>query len=324
MTTRLTNTTGKTTAAMIAFAIVAVFSFSAAALSGTAQQPPAQKPQPPFAVLKAGIERTAKSVNATWGIYIKSIETGEEIAIDADRQMDTMSVIKIPLMVEVFEQIKAGKLSLAEKYTLTAEDMRPGTGVLRSLDAGAVVTLKDLITLMNIVSDNTATDVLYKKVGGIEPVNARMKALGLTNTRAPWPASEWFAALAKAPSPEVFHREAKTPFGLSTPRETGKLLEMMARKTLVDEKSSEMMLQIMSGQLYRTRIPRYVSGYRIPHKTGDFLPYIGNDVGLLMAPGRTIVISIYTANHFGDRDRLEEAIGDIARQVAEYYAFRQP
>ena len=315
MTTRLTNTTGKTMTAMIAFAIVAVFSFSAAA-----QQ---QKPQPPFAVLKAGIERTAKSVNATWGIYIKSIETGEEIAIDADRQMDTMSVIKIPLMVEVFEQIKAGKLSLGEKYTLTAEDMRPGTGVLRSLDAGAVVTLKDLITLMNIVSDNTATDVLYKKVGGIEPVNARMKALGLTETRAPWPASEWFAALAKAPSPEVFHREAKTPFGLSTPRETGKLLEMMARKTLVDEKSSEMMLQIMSGQLYRTRIPRYVSGYRIPHKTGDFLPYIGNDVGLLMAPGRTIVISIYTANHFGDRDRLEEAIGDIARQVAEYYAFRQ-
>jgi beta-lactamase class A len=284
---------------------------------------PAPKPQPPLAVLKAGIERTARSVNATWGIYIKSIETGEEIAIDADRQMDTMSVIKIPLMVEVFEQIKAGKLSLSEKYTLTAEDVRPGTGVMRSLDAGAVITLKDLITLMNIVSDNTATDVLFKKVGGIEPVNARMEALGLKATRATGPTSDWFAALNKAPSPEVFHREAKTPFGLSTPRETGILLEMMARKTLVDEKSSDLMLQIMSGQIYRTRIPRYLSGYRIPHKTGDFLPYIGNDVGLLMASGRTIVISIYTANHFGDRDRLEEAIGDIARQVAQYYNFRQ-
>ena len=289
-----------------------------------AQAPAPPKPQPPLATLKAGIERTTRSVNATWGIYIKSIETGEEIAIDADRQMDTMSVIKIPLMVEVFEQIKAGKLSLSDKYTLTTEDVRPGTGIMRSLDAGAVVTLKDLITLMNIVSDNTATDVLFKKVGGIEPVNARMKALGLKATRATGPTSVWFDALSKAPSPEVFHREAKTPFGLSTPRETGALLEMMARKTLVDEKSSDLMLQIMSGQIYRTRIPRYISGYRIPHKTGDFLPYIGNDVGLLMAPGRTIVISVYTANHFGDRDRLEEAIGDIARQVAEYYAFRQP
>ena len=166
--------------------------------------------------------------------------------------------------------------------------------------------------------------MLFEKVGGIEPVNARMKALGLTATRATGPTSDWFAALNKAPSPEVFHREAKTPFGLSTPRETGTLLEMMARKTLVDAKSSDLMLQIMSGQIYRTRIPRYLSGYRIPHKTGDFLPYIGNDVGLLIAPGRTIVISIYTANHFGDRDRLEEAIGDIARQVAQYYAFRTP
>lgn len=314
--TSVMATVTKTIATMTIATMVAV-------VAVTARQAPAQKPQPPLAVLKTGIERTAKSVNATWGIYIKSIETGEEIAIDADRQMDTMSVIKIPLMVEVFEQIKAGKLSLAEKYTLTAEDVRPGTGIMRSLDAGAVITLKDLITLMNIVSDNTATDVLFKKVGGIEPVNARMKALGLTATRATGPTSVWFDALSKAASPEAFHREAKTPFGLSTPRETGKLLEMMARKTLVDEKSSELMLQIMSGQIYRTRIPRYVSGYRIPHKTGDFLPYIGNDVGLLMAPGRTIVISIYNANHFGDRDRLEEAIGDIARQVAEYYAFRQ-
>jgi beta-lactamase class A len=313
----------KTTAVRGMAAIAAMLAIAAAGAT-IAAQAPAAKPQPPLAVLRAGIERTVRSVNATWGIYIKSIETGEEIAIDADRQMDTMSVIKIPLMVEVFEQIKAGKLSLAEKYTLTAADVRPGTGIMRSLEAGAVITLKDLITLMNVVSDNTATDVLFTKVGGIEPVNARLKALGLTATRATGPTSVWFEALSKAASPEVFHREAKTPFGLSTPRETGTLLEMMARKTLVDAQSSEQMLQIMSGQLYRTRIPRYISGYRIPHKTGDFLPYIGNDVGLLMAPGRTIVISVYTANHFGDRDRLEEAIGDIARQVAEYYAFRQP
>jgi beta-lactamase class A len=323
MTTTMVNALVKTMVkAMVMKRIVAMVAIAACVTSMASAQAPA--PQPPLGTLRAGIERTARSINATWGIYIKSLETGEEIAIDADRQMDTMSVIKIPLMVEVFEQIKAGKLSLSEKYTLTKEDVRPGTGIMRSLDAGAVITLLDLITLMNIVSDNTATDVLFKKVGGIEPVNARMKTLGLTATRATGPTSDWFTALSKATSPEVFHREAKTPFGLSTPRETGTLLEMMARKTLVDAPSSERMLQIMSGQIYRSRIPRYLSGYRVPHKTGDFLPYIGNDVGLLIAPGRTIVISIYTANHFGDRDRLEEAIGDIARQVAQYYAFRQP
>src|SRR5215472_13623531 len=61
----------------------------------------AQAPAPtPLARLESNIRRVTNSVNATWGIYIKCLETGEEIAIGADRQMDTMSVIKIPLMAE--------------------------------------------------------------------------------------------------------------------------------------------------------------------------------------------------------------------------------
>jgi beta-lactamase class A len=82
------------------------------------------------------------------------------------------------------------------------------------------------------------------------------------------------------------------------------------------------MLQIMRGQVYRSRIPRFLSGWRIPHKTGDFLPYIGNDVGVLEAPGRTVVISVFTANHFGMGDALEEAIGRVAEQVGAYFAYR--
>ncbi|HYM13021.1 MAG TPA: serine hydrolase, partial [Bryobacterales bacterium] len=86
--------------------------------------------------------------------------------------------------------------------------------------------------------------------------------------------------------------------------------------------SSELMLQILRGQLYRTRIPRYLTGWRIPHKTGDFLPYIANDVGVLEAPGRTVVISIFTANHFGSGEMLEEAIGRVAEKVGDYFQYR--
>ena len=286
-------------------------------------QPAPQPPPPPLERLRSSIERITRSTDASWGIYVKSLETGEEIAINADRQLDTMSVIKLPLMVEAFEQIKAGEMSLAQKYTLAKEDILPGTGILRSLDPGAVLTLKDLITLMNIVSDNTATDALYRLVGGPEAVNRRMEALGLKLTRAPAPARAWFEALRAAPNAEQFHRAATHPFGLSTPRETGRLLEMMERGALVDKPSSEMMLEIMRGQVYRSRIPRYLSGFRIPHKTGDFLPYIANDVGVLEAPGKTIIVSIFTANHFGSGERLEEAIGRVAEQVAAYFTYRQ-
>ncbi|HMJ86507.1 MAG TPA: serine hydrolase [Vicinamibacterales bacterium] len=282
----------------------------------------AQQQPTPLQRVKASIERTTRSVNATWGIYVKSLETSEEIAIDADRQMETMSTIKIPLMVEVLEQIKAGKFALTDKYTFVQADSQPGTGTIQRLDPGAVMTVKDLITMMIIVSDNTATEVLYRMVGGPEAVNRRMDALGLKNTRAMNVPSRWFPSLRSAPTTEQFYREGKYPFGLTTPREMGQLLEMMERGTLVDKNASDLMLRIMRGQLYRTRIPRYVTGYTIPHKTGDFLPYVGDDVGMLEAPGRTIVISVFTGNHFGSGEALENAIGLVAKDVADYFAYR--
>ena len=236
--------------------------------------------------------------------------------------METMSTIKIPLMVEAFEQMKAGKFRLTDKYTFAQADSQPGTGIIQRLDPGAALTVKDLITLMVIVSDNTATEVLYRMVGGIDAVNRRMDAMGLKSTRAMSLPTTWFAALRAAPSAEQLYREGKHPFGLSTPREMGRLLEMMERGTLVDKASSDLMLQIMRGQLYRTRIPRYVTGYRVPHKTGDFLPFVGDDVGMLEADGRTIVVSIFTGNHFGSGEALENAIGLVAKEVADYYAYR--
>jgi hypothetical protein len=69
----------------------------------------------------------------------------------------------------------------------------------------------------------------------------------------------------------------------------------------VSKPASDQMLQIMRGQVYTTRLPRYVSGFAIPHKTGDFLPYVGNDVGILESPNRNIVICVFTAKHTSAR-----------------------
>ncbi len=288
----------------------------AAAAFGQTQQ------QTPLARLQANIERVTKSVNATWGIYIRCLETNEEIAIGADRQMDTMSVIKIPLMAETFRQIGAGKFQLSDRVKVAAADKQPGTGVIRSLDDGVELTVKDLLTLMTIVSDNTATDLLYDKVGGPEAVTRLMKEWGFNSIVATGKADVWFKALRAASSAEVFHREAKTPFGLSSPRDMGKLLEKIERGEAVSKEASAQMLQILRGQVYSSRLPRYVSGYRIPHKTGDFMPYIGNDVGVLEGAGKRIVICVFTANHFGAGDRLEDAIGRIAEMAGNYFGAR--
>src|SRR5207247_6790041 len=148
------------------------------------------------------------------------------------------------------------------------------------------------------------------------------ETMGLKKTQAVTNGAGWFAALRAAPSTEQFYREGKHPFGLSTPREMGSLLEQMERGTLGDKASSDAMLRIMRGQLYRTRIPRYITGFTIPHKTGDFLPYVGDDVGMLEAPGRTIILTVFTGNHFGSGETLENAIGLVARDIADYFAYR--
>jgi beta-lactamase class A len=292
-----------------------LFCLAAAALA----QPNAPTP---LARLEANIQRITKSVNATWGIYIKCLETGEEIALNADQQMDTMSVIKIPLMAEAFREIEAGKFKLTDRIKLADAAKRPGTGIIRSLDNGVELTIKDLLTLMIIVSDNTATDLMYDKVGGTEPVNQLMASWGLSSIRATGTADTWFKALRAAPSAEVFHQQGKTPFGLSSPRDMGKLLEKMEKGEAISKSASEQMLQIMRGQVYSSRLPRYVSGFRIPHKTGDFLPYIGNDVGVLESQSRRIVISVFTAKHFGLGASLEDAIGRVAELTGNYFGAR--
>ena len=102
----------------------------------------------------------------------------------------------------------------------------------------------------------------------------------------------------------------------------GKLLEMMEKGEAVSQAASRQMLQIMRGQVYSSRLPRYVEGYRIPHKTGDFMPYIGNDVGVLESQSRRVVMSVFTANHFGNGAALEDAIGRIAELAGNYFAAR--
>ena len=286
----------------------------------------ANSPGRPLGELRLAIERVTRSINATWGIYAKCLETGEEVAINADVVLDTMSVIKIPLMIEVFEQAKAGRLSLSDRHVLSAADKRLGTGTLHLMDPGTTLTVRDLVTYMIVVSDNTATDILFRLVGGPGAVTARMRSYGLTSTAALHTAQGWFDRVASALKDgtlDAYYRTGAARLGESTPREIAILLERMSRGELVDRESSAAMLSIMRFQQMRTRLPRYLDNpWAVPHKTGDSPPYIANDVGILTLPGRTVVLSVFTADHFGEYGLLEDAIGRIAERVAAHFTNR--
>lgn len=84
--------------------------------------------------------------------------------------------------------------------------------------------------------------------------------MGLKQTRATGTTDVWFKALGTAPNFETFHRQTKTPFGLSSPRDIGRLLEKISKGEAVSAKASDQMLQMMRDQVYSSRLPRYVTG----------------------------------------------------------------
>jgi beta-lactamase class A len=313
-------------------------------LPALAQSPTNSKP---IDLLKQKLEQISTGVSADWGIYIKSLDTGEEIAINADMVMDTMSTIKIPLMVDVYRQVDAGKINTADRFAMKTADKRFGTGVLQTLDPGLSLTFRDALELMIIQSDNSGTDMAFARAGGPAHVTQTMHELGLNSITATGTSFEWFRALAETGDPayakygpeelftkgfpdkltdaevERFHFEGKHPYGLSSARDMGKLLEMIATNKAASERSCKEMLRMMAQQQMRTRIPRFMSDdVETPHKTGDFPPYIANDVGLIETPSARVVVVFFSAHHRGYYQELEDAIGRMSEQVWAYFSYR--
>ena len=142
---------------------------------------------PELAKLRSEINKIAKDVKGQFGLYLKHVESGKELGIDADKIFPLGSVFKIPVMMEVFKQASEGLVSLDEKLKLEPRYYCIGSGILQYLSPGLELTVRDLITLMIIATDNTASEMLWKRVG-IQRVNMLMRELGLhkTSIYLPW------------------------------------------------------------------------------------------------------------------------------------------
>ena len=295
--------------------------------------------------LRGEMEGIRRGFHGEMAVYMKNLSTGDEIALDADRVMETYSVIKIPIMVEVLRRAEQGDFSLQDRIELKAEDKRLGSGMLAGLDAGLRPTLKDLVTLMIIVSDNTATDMLADKVGRAN-VTRTMAQLGLKKTSIEYsvlddyrqwyrlidpaqplatPAEVYRFPVDKYPKEKVdqaswmLNDDPHVYFGHSTAREIGVLLEMMTNGTLLSPESSALMLEILKKQRVNDRFPRYVRGAKIAHKAGDDQPRVANDAGIIWFQNQTIVLVVFTARHRGTTSELHEAVARVAAYTVRQY-----
>ena len=140
--------------------------------------PAAAAAQSSAAGLAGAVAAELGRIPANTGVYLKHLTTGDEVAIRADLSFNSQSVIKIPIMVRAFQMAEQGALNLDERITLGRADLRDGSGVFQFADLGLAPTLRDLIQQMVITSDNTATDVLTTRVGGVDALNAWLAKSG--------------------------------------------------------------------------------------------------------------------------------------------------
>ena len=256
------------------------------------------------------------------GFYAKDLKTGTTVAIDPDVAIPTASVIKLPIMVEAFYEVKAGKHRLDERLKLTKENQVEGSGVLTLLQLGLEPTLQDAITLMITQSDNTATNMVIDVIG-IPAVNERIAAMGLKNTYL-------YKKVFMPPQGPMPPDQKKFGLGKTTAREMAIVMESIERCDLGDAKLCKQMIGILKNQSVRTMIPRYLetvdtseTDSAIGNKTGS-LDEVRNDVGIVYTKHGPIVISAFTydnQDHGWSVDNTAEIlIAKMAKAVVEAWA----
>jgi beta-lactamase class A len=158
--------------------------------------------------LRSEVLKISREIKGQVGLYMKHVESGKDMAIDADKIYPLGSVFKIPLMVEVFRQADEGLISLDEKLRLENRHYCIGSGILQYLSPGIELSVRDLITLMIVATDNTASQMLWKRIG-IQRVNMLMREMGLARTSIYLPWREGFLlTMGKSPYKSFSVQEA--------------------------------------------------------------------------------------------------------------------
>jgi beta-lactamase class A len=290
------------------------------------QPPPASTIAPARpASLQALLDAELPAIPARAGIWVKHLTTGEEGAVRADEVFNSASVIKIPVAVLALELADMKRLDLGRRLTLTAADVRGGSGIFRYHDPGLRPTIRDVLVQMIITSDNTATDLAIAQVGGVASVNQWLEKTGYaTGMKLTQTTGELFAKYnALTPADD---RNARTNadkaywLGELTPQATGRMIEAIENRALPSKEGAEELLRMMRAQQAGARrLPHFLTGTTVAHKTGDFPPVLANDVGVVYAKSGAIVVSFFLNEITGNYGEAEDHMGRVTRQIVKYF-----
>jgi len=317
--------------------LLAAFLPLCSSLPAAAQTPaPTPSTGPLHSALQHMVDAQSSAGLGKVALYAVQLNTHKAVGIDADLPVQTASVIKLGILYDAMVEVRNGKARWDEPIILHPHEAVNGSGILTLLDTPVTLTLKDVLTMMVIVSDNTATNLAIDRFG-IEPVNARLEALGLENTHL----YKKVMVPATGPMPAD---QPKFGLGKTTPREMATLMTYIGACDLhqqgtaqtpgtarfapaddADRAVCNVALNMLKNQFYRETIPRYLEtvdtsepGTAIASKTGS-LDAVRNDVAIVMGKTGPMVISIFTYDNHDQGwtvdNEAEVTIAKLAKEI---------
>jgi beta-lactamase class A len=240
------------------------------------------------------IATLTKGFSGTVAIYAKNLDTGQDVAVGADTRVRTASTIKLPILCALEDLVARGRIAWTLPVPVRPEDRVSGSGVLAELSPGATLSLRDVATLMIVVSDNTATNLVIDRITA-DAVNDYLDSLGLTATRSMRKVRGDGTALKPAEGWSRAGRQAENQrfgIGSSTPREMVRLLELLEQGKVVSPAASKDVLDLLKRQQFKTGIGRR-AGDDVPvaSKSGA-LDALRSDVGIAYTRGGRIAMAI--------------------------------
>ncbi len=256
------------------------------------------------ASLLEAVRACAAGVDGTVAVSVRDLERGRQVDLHPEERFPSASIIKVPILVELFAQAEAGQLQLDETIPLRDADRVEGSGVLSMLHLGVELSLRDLAHLMIVISDNTASNMLIERVT-CDAVNRRLASLGCKVTRLG----------------RKFYDFAARDRGLDNWAAAGEFAALLAgieQRKVVSAAACEAMLGILKKQQFSGRIPALLPPDTVvAHKTGS-ITNVSHDVGVIYAPAGPLVLAVLTQG-VAPAWKAEKVIREIALTVYDHW-----
>ena len=233
--------------------------------------------------------------------FLVDLDNKGFVSIKGQEIIASASTIKLPILVAFFQDVDRGKINLSEQLIMTPDVIAEGSGNMQYEEPGTKYSALETADKMMTTSDNTATNMIIERMGGMKQLNQRFSKMGLR------------ATMLRNPLPDL------TGTNTTTPEDLGNLLAKIDAGDLISLRSRDRLLHIMRNLVRNTLLPQGLEpGATIAHKTGDIKSVLG-DAGIIDMPNGKRYIAAILVKRPDNSPQAKEFIQKASGIAYQYF-----